>query len=134
MQANLKGSFLIQMFYFIGRIDLTLLVWQSDHQVLLTKTKHSGEALDAVSCWVSVTYSPEDCIRSEQRAEQFCDIAKAWECFFSFQKTILYFQHCLNACLLVFILEEYARIDLFMLVGSPECLPHGDQRVFRNTF
>lgn len=57
--------------------------------------------------------------------------------FFFFRKTILYFQHCLNACLLVFILEEYARSDLFMLVGSPECLhrpTHRDQYMFRNTF
>lgn len=52
-------------------------------------------------------------------AEQLRDMAKALKFF---QERILYFHHCLNACLLVFILEEYARIDLFMLVGSSKCL------------
>lgn len=44
-----------------------------------------------------------------------------------FQRMILCFHHCLHACLLVFILEEYARIDLFMLVGSSKCLPRPAQ-------
>lgn len=73
-------------------------------------------------------------VHVQKCAEQFCDTAKVLKLF---QKTVLYFQHCLNACLLVFILEEYARrIDLFMLVGPPSAfidLPTIDQYMFRNT-
>lgn len=57
-------------------------------------------------------------------AEQGWDVAQASKIF---QRMILCFHHCLHACLLVFILEEYARIDLFMLVGSSKCLPRPTQ-------
>lgn len=63
----------------------------------------------------------------QTRAEQLGDTAKALK-FVIFQRTSLYFHHCLNACLLVFILEEYARIDLFMLVGFSKCLHRPTQR------
>lgn len=118
-QANLKCSFLFKWFILLDKEWIHF--WQSDQQVLLAKKISTYGEL-----WLQYLLGLSNAQPWRQRlcvlqqcAEQLRDVAKALKIF---QKTTLCFHHCLNACLLVFILEEYARIGLFMLVGSSKCL------------